>query len=74
MLVLGTVLLVGVKPSEDEGICAHLFQLLLAGQLPFVAYFAFKWLPKNPRETFVILVLQAIAGVIALAPIFILEP
>ena len=58
--------------QPDEGAAAHLWQLLVAGQLPIVAFFAIKWLPRAPREALPILALQAPAGVLALAPVFLL--
>jgi len=72
-LVLGHVAVFGVVHEEDEGAAAHIFQLLLAAQVPIVAYFTFKWLPASPREALVVLSLQAGAGLAALAPIFWLE-
>lgn len=61
------------QPAEDEGTAAHLFQLLMAGQVPIIAFFAIKWLPKKPKEALVVLVLQFIAGVLAFVPVYILE-
>lgn len=58
--------------QPDEGAAAHLWQFLIAGQLPIVAFFAVKWLPKAPREALAVLALQAVAGVAALAPVFLL--
>ncbi len=48
-------------------------QILLVGQLPFILYFAIKSPPKNKKNTLRVLILQAIAGIIALAPVFLLE-
>ena len=39
-LVLGHVAIFGVVHEADEGTAAHLWQLLMAGQVPVVAYFA----------------------------------
>jgi hypothetical protein len=61
----------GVR-QPDEGGFAHLWQLLMAGQLPVVAWFALKWLPRSPKEALPVLVLQAIAGIAAAAPVFLL--
>jgi hypothetical protein len=72
LLVIGNVAVFGVVKSGDEGTAAHIFQLLLACQLPFVIYFAIKWLPKKPTQAILILLLQAISGLIALAPVFLL--
>ncbi len=72
-VVLGHVAMFGVVREADEGAAAHIWQLLMAAQAPIVAYFAIKWLPRNPREALLILALQAGAGLAALAPVFILQ-
>jgi hypothetical protein len=66
------VALVGTARQPDEGAAAHLWQLLMAGQLPFIAWFAFKWLPRSPKQALPILALQAAAALAALAPVFLL--
>jgi hypothetical protein len=53
----------------DEGTAAHIFQLLIVGQAPFAAYFAAKWMPREPGDALLILALQAMAAVAALAPV-----
>ena len=73
LLVLGSVAIFGVVHEADEGTAAHLFQLLIAGQLPIVAVFAIKWLARAPREALIVLTLQAAAGLAALAPVFFLH-
>jgi len=70
--VLVHVVMFGVAREADEGTAAHIWQILMAGQLPIVAFFATKWLPQAPRQALVILALQACAGLAALAPVFIL--
>jgi hypothetical protein len=60
----------GTAREADEGTAAHLWQILMAGQLPVIAIFAIKWLPRTPGPALVVLVMQAIAGVAALAPVF----
>ena len=49
-LVLGHAAMFGVVHEEDEGTAAHIFQILMVGQLPFVAFFAAKWLRRAPRH------------------------
>jgi hypothetical protein len=77
LAALGTVLLhvarFGVTHEPDEGAAAHLWQLLMAGQLPVIAYFAIKWLPEAPREALPVLALQVAAILAAAAPVFLLE-
>jgi len=60
----------GTAREADEGTAAHLWQILMAGQLPVIAFFAIKWLPRTPGPALVVLAMQAIAGVAALAPVF----
>ena len=60
----------GAAREADEGTAAHLFQLLLGGQLPIVLVFAGTWLPRAPRAALPVLAIQAIAGLAALAPVF----
>jgi hypothetical protein len=60
----------GVVREADEGTAAHIFQILMAGQVPIVAFFAIKWLPRFPRPALEVLALQACAGLAALAPVF----
>ena len=74
---LGTVLfhvaIFGTARETDEGAAAHIWQLLMAGQLPVVAFFAIKWLPRSPRQALLVLALQAGAALAALAPVFLLN-
>lgn len=56
----------GVVHASDEGAQAHLWQILVAGQLPLIAYFALRWLPSATRAALIVLALQA-AAVLLLA-------
>jgi hypothetical protein len=69
-LVVGHIAIFGVVHEPDEGTTAHLWQLLMAGQLPVVAYFAVKWLPRTPRNASRVLALQLVAAVAACAPVY----
>ena len=60
----------GTARQTDEGAAAHLWQLLMAGQLPIVAFFAIKWIPHDPKRALSILALQATAGLAALFPVW----
>jgi hypothetical protein len=73
LVVLGQILLVGVARQADEGTAAHLWQLLILAQAPIVVFFAIKYLPQNPREALVIILLQGIAVLAALAPVYFLH-
>ena len=60
-------------PQPDEGAEAHLWQLLMAGQLPVLAFFAVKWLPRAPRQAAWVLALQTAGVLAALAPVYFLH-
>jgi len=70
--VIGHVAMFGAAREADEGAAAHLWQLLMAGQIPVMAFFAITWLPRTPRLALLILALQAVAALAALAPVFFL--
>jgi hypothetical protein len=69
-LVLGHIIIFGAAREADEGTAAHIFQLLMVAEVPIVAFFAVKWLPRFPRQALQVLALQAAAGLAALAPVF----
>ena len=72
-MVLVHVAVFGVVREADEGTAAHIFQLLMVAQVPIVAFFAIKWLPRTPRQSLLVLALQAAAALAALAPVFFLN-
>jgi hypothetical protein len=72
-LVLGHIALYGTARQPDEGAAAHLWQLLMAGQIPVIAFFAVKWLPRTPTPAMLVLGLQVVAGLAAAAPVFLLR-
>jgi hypothetical protein len=72
-LVLVHVALYGAARQADEGPTAHLFQLLMAAQLPLIAYFAIRWLPQSPSRAVQVLALQFVAAVAALSPVYFLH-
>jgi hypothetical protein len=70
--VLAHVVMFGVAREADEGTAAHIWQILMAAQVPIVAFFAVKWLPRIPTQALQVLALQAGAALAALAPVFFL--
>ena len=74
-LVLSHVAIFGIprEPAADEGTAAHLFQILMGGQAPIMAYFAVRWLPKFPKQALQVLALQIVFALLAFAPVFLLE-
>jgi len=73
MMVLSFLVINGVVHQADEGTEAHLWQLLMVGQLPVLLFFAVKWLPRAPKQTFYVLALQAAAALASIAPVFFLH-
>ena len=70
--VLVHVAMFGAAREADEGTAAHIWQLLMAAQVPIVVFFAIKWLPRTPRQALYTIALQAVAVLAALAPVFFL--
>ena len=70
ILVLGHAAVYGVVHETDEGAAAHIFQILMAAQLPIVAYFILKWFPKRPRESLLVLALLAVLWLAAFAAVY----
>jgi len=69
-MVLGYIAKYGAVHETDEGAVAHLWQLLMAGQMPIVAFFAIKWLPRAPRQTLYVLAQQVGAALASMAAVF----
>jgi hypothetical protein len=63
----------GIARETDEGAAAHIWQLLMAGQLPVMVFYAVRWLPRAPRTALQILAVQLGAALAALAPVYLLS-
>ncbi len=72
-IVLVHIIRSGVAREADEGTAAHLWQLMMAAQIPIIAFFAVRWLPQSPRSALPVLALQAVAALAALAPVYLLN-
>ena len=59
---------IGQDENKDEGTGAHLFQLWLVLEPFLLGYFAFKYVPRAPKQALLILALQIVA---ALLPIYV---
>jgi len=68
--VIAYATMFGTARQADEGTAAHIWQLLMAGQVPVVAFFAIKWLPAEPRQAAMVLALQVGAALAALFPVW----
>ena len=69
MMILGYVAIFGIVQHADEGAPARIFQLIMAAQLPIAGYFAIKWFPKQPKQSLIVLALQAIAWIIPIVAV-----
>ena len=69
-LVLGYAAMFGTARQADEGTAAHLWQLLMAGQVPIIAFFALRWLPAEPRKALPVVALQVVAALAAMFPVW----
>ncbi len=72
-LVLGHVALFGVVHEADEGTVAHIWQILMAMQVPIMAFFAIMYVPQKPKQALLVLALQIAAALTACAPVFFLK-
>ncbi len=72
-LVLGHVVMFGAVREADEGTPAHIWQLLMAGQIPIIAFFAIRWLPQTSRDALRVLALQVGAALAAFALVYFLN-
>ena len=50
LLIIFYVAIFGIAKNTDEGLAARIFQLLLVGQLPIVAFFVLKYINKKPID------------------------
>jgi len=66
------LLIFGTAHEADEGTSAHLFQLLMVGQIPLVAYFALTSRRRTADHVLLVLGAQLLAAAGALAPVALL--
>jgi L-asparagine transporter-like permease len=64
LLIYGAI--TGFVREPDEGTAAHLWQLVMAAQLPLGVFFAAAWLPRAPRWAWLGLALQALVVLVNL--------
>jgi hypothetical protein len=69
-LLGGYILMFGTARQADEGTAAHLWQLLMAGQVPVIGYFVIRWLPAEPKKAPAVLALQIFAACAAAFPVW----
>ena len=68
--VIAYATMFGTARQADEGTAAHIWQILMAGQVPVVAFFALKWLPAEPKQALLVLALQVGAALAAMFPVW----
>lgn len=71
-LVLVHAAVFGVVHEKDEGVAAHVWQILMVAQLPVAAYFMLKWLPSRFKESLSVLGLLAGTWLANFAAVFFL--
>ena len=69
-IVVGYAATFGTARQADEGTAAHLWQLLMAGQVPVVAWFVFKGWPIDRERTSRVLAFQIGAALAAMCPVW----
>jgi hypothetical protein len=69
-ILLTHIALDGIAREADEGTAAHLFQLLIAAQLPVAGYFALRWLPGFPRQAAAVLAMQFAVALVPLSVLY----
>ena len=60
----------GAVHEADEGVSAHVFQLLMLAQLPIIGVFAVKFMPNEPRNACATMAIQLGAALLALTPVW----
>lgn len=68
--VIGYAAMFGIARQADEGTAAHVWQFLMAGQVPVVVFFAIRWLPTEPRQALPVLAFQVGAALAAMFPVW----
>jgi len=71
-IVLVHLALFGVTHETDEGAAAHVWQLLMAGQMPVMVFFMIRRLPQAPQAALWVLALQLAAALAVIAPVWLL--
>ena len=68
--VISYAMVLDTARQADEGAAAHIWQVLMVGQVPVAAVFAVKWLPAAPRQALVVMTLQIGAALAAMFPVW----
>jgi len=60
----------GLSMKRTRARPPHTWQILMVGQLPFVAYFIVRWLPKQTQEALQVLAILAVTWLANFAAVF----
>lgn len=69
-LVIAHAAVFGVVHETDEGAAAHIWQILMAAQLPIVAYFMLRWLHQQVWSALRVLFLLALTWLANFAAVY----
>lgn len=69
-LVLAHAAVFGIVHEVDEGTAAHVWQILMAAQLPFVGYFVLRWLPRQTGTALQVLAVLALTWLANFAAVY----
>lgn len=72
VLVAAQISIHGLSPEPDEGALAHLYQLLVVGQIPVIAFFGVRWFRLAPSQGWRVVAAQGLALAAALLPVYVL--
>ncbi|MGN6423621.1 MAG: hypothetical protein ACTHLA_09960 [Asticcacaulis sp.] len=61
----------GGQHQADEGAAAHIFQLMVVGQVPIIGFFLLRWIRTYPMACLGVVSRQILALVAALLPVWI---
>ncbi|PTB20621.1 hypothetical protein C9I57_12390 [Trinickia symbiotica] len=67
-LTMGTIAVAGPVRESDEGAIAHIYQLLVVGELPVLGFFILKWLRRDVRAALTVLAIQGAVLGLAMFP------
>ena len=69
-MVLVHFAIFGIVEETDEGTAAHIFQLLILAQVPFILFLAFRWLAPAPGQVLFFILLQVSAALASMVAVF----
>ena len=71
-MVLVHFAIFGIVEETDDGTAAHIFQVLILAQVPFISFLAFRWLAPAPGQVLFFILLQVSAALAAIVAVFFL--